>query len=291
MNYDQHSRAMEAWLPDGHYTLLVSTGGDKPMTGLVAFSVAGRVLQTRPIALAPSGKIAIRVHDQRTKPEPAEQTGAVDEAAGGLQRTERVDSEEGKPPPLIVSLIPDSMGGRNGGNFDVKTMSLVNVDPGRYFVQPNVPRGYVAAMSSGGVDLLRDALRVNASGSAEPIDVTLRDDAGSVTGKITAGDAPLPQVSTVFFMPAEASGQVLVCVAGYDGVFTAPEVVPGSYRVFAMAGAPRMLPYREEEGMRPFAGKGVALQVAPNQAVETEVPLLDTVGEDNEGEARDVTVE
>jgi hypothetical protein len=67
------------------------------------------------------------------------------------------------------------------------------------------------------------------------------------------------------------------------------DLVPGSYRAFAVSGVEGRLPFREADAMQPLQGKGIAVTVAPNQTVELDVPLLDVpLPEETGMEERDV---
>jgi hypothetical protein len=273
LEYAPKDNAVEGWLPDGHYVVAAAAGGPQPLSAVVAINVAGGPVVSKPVTLAPVGKIMVRVHNEMTRPAPAEPA----------QGAEAPDGTAGDGPPIAergnqrgltsIFLIPEANDGiQTGSNGD--DLTLQGVDPGRYTVRTALNRGYVAAMSSGGVDLLQQPLVVNDHGSAAPIDVTLRDDTASVKGTILPGGAPLPEFTSLFFLPADMSGQMHQGFARADGKFSVDDLAPGRYRVLAFPGRVRALPYREADAMQPLEGKGVDLQAGPNQALEIDVPLL-----------------
>ncbi len=72
--------------------------------------------------------------------------------------------------------------------------------------------GYVAAVSSGGVDLLHNPLVVPPGGTSSPIEITLRDDGGTVEGAIENWRAETQRRKTSI----RAKGRLRVLGAG-DG--------------------------------------------------------------------------
>jgi hypothetical protein len=277
LQYVSRERAVEGWLPDGAYLVAVSSRAEQATSAVVHLTVAGGSVRTKPVALGPEGRIEVRVHDERTKPEPSAETSGGDDRDEAKRRLPQQ--------PLVAVVLEDDGAGTNG--YD---MNLRGVDPGRHPVMAQGRSGdYVAAMSSGGVDLLRNPLVVSDSGSADPIDVTLRDDTASVVGAVTGGTATLARNYTIFFVPTDARGQYSQSVSETDGTFSVKDLVPGSYRAFAVSGVEGRLPFREADAMQPLQGKGIAVTVAPNQTVELDVPLLDVpLPEETGMEERDV---
>ena len=87
---------------------------------------------------------------------------------------------------------------------------IQNVSLGRYRVHVTAQMGYVAAVSSGGLDLLHNPLVVPPGGTSSPIEITLRDDGATVDGTIenwqteTQGRNTLfrrQQVACVYLVP------------------------------------------------------------------------------------------
>jgi hypothetical protein len=162
-------------------------------------------------------------------------------------------------------------------------LMLQNAQPGRYFVYAQSFRGYVASITSDGVDLMQQPLVVNAGGTAPPIDITLRDDSATITGTVTSSSGPLPRQSFILLLPTDATAQFTQSFAGPDGKFTVPNLAPGSYRAFAFRSnrMRQQIPYRDAEAMRQYDGKGVTITASPDQQVQLDVPLLDEAEVEN----------
>jgi hypothetical protein len=265
LQYVARDKAIEGWLPDGTYGLMISSFGEQSTSAMVNVNVADAPVRTKPVALGPGGRIEVRVHDERTKPEPPQPEPSADPEA--IRESQR----ERSMPPVQMFLTQE-----NGSAPLLMSSSeeITGVGPGRYFVTTMASRGYVAAMSSGASDLLRNVLVVGPGGGAAPIEITLRDDTASAAGTLTGGSGALPQKSTVFFFPTDTRGLFKEGEVARDGTYSMKDLAPGSYRVFALAGVRWMLPYRDADAMQPVQSQGVAVTVAPNQAVELDVPLI-----------------
>jgi protocatechuate 3,4-dioxygenase beta subunit len=104
----------------------------------------------------------------------------------------------------------------------------------------NVPDGwYVSSASFGGDNVLENGLRLSDGIGARTLDITVKPGAGQVDGIVIKGDDPVPG-ATVKLLPEHASPyrQDLSRTAPTDqrGRFIIKNVVPGSYRLLAVAG-------------------------------------------------------
>ncbi len=176
-----------------------------------------------------------------------------------------------------------SFGGSSVRHGDENEPALENVQPGTYFVRPNVPRGYISSMTAGGVDLLRHPLTVGDGGAADPIDVTLRDDSATLTGTVDMPANPSSSYALLLLVPTDGSGQAVQGYAQSDGKFTVLNVPPGSYRLFAFGGARmQQVPYRDAQAMHAYDGKGTAITVSAGQSTTAKVSLTDVADVDKE---------
>lgn len=258
ISYNQQDRAVEGVLPDGSYTLAISSFGQPQSFARVPIHVAGAPVHAGPVALAPAGIIAVRVR--------AEFTGQTKMRPG-----------------VQVSLRPEdafgsfAAGGSRPGHED--EFSLENVQPGEYFVTVHTSYGYVAAASSGETDLLEHRLSVSASGTAAPIEVVLRDDGGRLDGHVVASDGSLPPFSVVVLVPGEGTGSMVQGYAGPDGRFTVQNIAPGSYRLLAVNGSPGNLPFRDPDAMQPYTANAPKITVEAGESLSMDAPLIDATGD------------
>ena len=274
LSYNAKRHAVEGSLPAGSYTLLLNRPGDQAVMAVVPVNVEGAVVRSKPVTLGPAASVAVQVRTDFTRAaaEPA-QDGAPPPAELGV-----VGREREKEPLVNLTLQPEGLFTRGyetpGGYGDTAGFVVKNVPPGRFTVRANPHRGYVASLTSGGVDLTRDPLVVEAGATVGPIEVILRDDSSTVNGTVTA-DAEAVAVGFVFLLPTDANGQVEQTFFGPGGKFSIENVVPGSYRVIALSAAARMIPYRDAAAMHKYDGKGTTIKVGPGQTIDVEVPTLE----------------
>ncbi len=257
LSFSARDGAVRGTLPNGTYTLLLSSNAPQPSFASVPLHVQGAPVQTSAVAFAPSPHIAVRVH--------AELTGS------------------GRDYPLSVSLLlrpAREMGVFANGNLPPNAgdeFFVENARPGSYFVQVQAGGAYVAALRCGGADLLHDTLTVPAGGLAEPIDVTVRDDGAQITGKVTIGTGTLPPHSFVLLVPTDRNGVFSQSFAGPDGTFRLGNLAPGNYRAFALRKNRMQVPYREPEAMHAYDGKGTSFTATAGGKVQVDVPLLEVI--------------
>jgi hypothetical protein len=142
--------------------------------------------------------------------------------------------------------------------------------------------GYVAAVSSGGLDLLHNPLVVAPGGTSSPIEITLRDDGATVEGTIenwrseTQGrDTLLPgqQLACIYLVPmTETMAPPLIGWTG-DGHFSLQQVPPGSYRALAFNRQPGELEFTNEEAMKKYEAKSQVIQLEAGQKHELRLQL------------------
>jgi hypothetical protein len=164
------------------------------------------------------------------------------------------------------------------------------VSDGRYWVQVSPHRGYVASLTSGGVDLLREMLVVAPGSTSAPIYVTLRDDGAKLSGTI-AGTNPAKNQSNAtggqsYFAVVciQMDGDVARSVfqsSSSNGKFSFGNLAPGRFLVIAKRIAVQQgilqlqgLEYRNEKVMRQLISKGTAVTLEARQSAEIQVPLL-----------------
>ncbi len=254
LGYNGREHAVEGSLPTGAYTLLVTQYGPQPASALVPFTVADRPLHTGPIALTPSASIPVRLHAQISR-------GAT------------------SFPIVELNLVPLEPGfgdydhGQNMPGFH-DTFTLENVQPGRYRLEARVNQGYISAITGAGVDLLHQPLVIGPESSVGPLDLTLRDDTGTVQVTVSTADAPAPERCFLLLIPASPVATYSTHFIGPERKATLTNIPPGSYRAFAVPRVPQDIPYLDPEAMQRFAGKGVAFSLGSGETQSLTVHLL-----------------
>ncbi len=270
LGYNSRNHNVEGSLPDGEYTVLLSQYGDHPGFAVLPIHIADAPFQGSTVALAPGRPIPVRVEQQFTKASSSSDTIQLGVVNGGKL----------EPPPLAqiyLSPLDPGAGGANSKTGADGKVELESVPPGEYTVHANGTRGYVASLTSGGVDLLHHTLVVSLGGRVEPIDVVLRDDTGTVAGTIKLADDahPLSQVTFLELLPQGAAGIFTQGFAAQDGKFQVENVAPGNYRILAFRGSMRAIAYRDPKSLEAWNGKGVTVTVTAGGQAQVDVPLLD----------------
>jgi hypothetical protein len=161
---------------------------------------------------------------------------------------------------------------------------IPNVSPGRYRVRVEPGVGFAASAQSGGTDLLRQPFVVGIGGASSPIEVTLRDDGGEVTGTVedpakadrrSGQGYDFSAQYYVYFVPvAESAGQFRQTIGGPDGSFRQAQLPPGAYRVLAFDRAQEDLGYASEEALRKFDSRAQVIHVNAGQKTQLRLKLI-----------------
>jgi hypothetical protein len=135
----------------------------------------------------------------------------------------------------------------------------------------------VAAVTTGGVDLLHEPLVV-AAGSSTPIEITMRDDTAEIDGTvagITAGAMTTSTPAYVYCIPLpDSSGQFQFLFVSPEGKFNSLTMAPGTYRVMALKNQQPNLPYRDAEAMRAYETKGQIVHLSPGQKTTLQLQII-----------------
>jgi len=116
---------------------------------------------------------------------------------------------------------------------------IPNLPPGTYRVQITTDGGWwVKSAQRGGVDLLSNDLTVVEGEQPAPIEVVIRDGAGTVSGRVTpAGD---PGHAIVLLVQAHGARNLIRSTIATAGNFTIAGVAPGDYAIVALNNGDRV---------------------------------------------------
>lgn len=273
LRWNAREARMEGTLPAGEYTVSLSALGNAHAAASVPLHVANAPVSMAAIALSPTPDIAVHVRDERSSP---------------ATERERRFAPEARASDAGFSLFfrPENENGMTGGvaNRD-GALVVENLAPGRYAVQASAWRGYVASVTSGRTDLLREPFTLGAGGT-DPVEVTLRDDSGTVTGTIGSGTyAPAPTGApdgVVVLLPTDGAQRLLQThLPAGATIFTLSNVPPGSYRalIVPLQQWRRGIAYRDAEAMRAYDATGVSVTVAAGQTTSVTLPALSTLSD------------
>lgn len=266
VRYDPRTQVAHLSVPNGSWSLLGHSYSRIPLWGQADFQVAGAPASLA-ISLTPVPHIPVNVTRDFTA------TGAQASVYGG-------------PGVNLFLAHADSFSQGGGGGYlspvpgsDNSAWQFTVNQPGRYWVQGSAfPPAYIASITSGGVDLSGTALTVLPGSSPQPIEVTLRNDSGTIGGQLSgqagspaSGEAPqvwvyaIPLFSTVDVL-RETSVQA-------DGAFTLSNLPPGPYRVVA-CDQPQQIDFHSPDALAAWAGRGQAVTLDPGGSAHVSLDVL-----------------
>jgi hypothetical protein len=185
--------------------------------------------------------------------------------------------QTGKPALGLLSVIFHDVGAdqedvRHG--LDVAkdgSLQLKDLSPGRYLLEFKPILGYVYSARCGGTDLLREPLTI--SDSMPPIEVTLRDNTGSLTVDL---DSAEPHSRATLLVVSDAPGISPTFVPLPDRAeITLPNMAPGQYSVFAFD-AIDQIEYRNPDVVDQYAARASHVTVAPGNNAKASVEVIHT---------------
>ncbi len=286
LGYNAGEGLIQGSLPDGTYTVQVTTYRPNAMAGMSNISVRGAALSGPAITLVPNSSITVSVKEEFQHTDTLPQ---VNTTIGGI----RPVSESGRRPNYLqVALLPAEEFGLAPGAWlrpptgpEDESLVIENVQPGRYRVHVNTSIGFASSITSGGTDLRRQPLVVGPGGAMPPIEITVRDDGAQVEGTIEgttstevprAGfNSPGQPLGHVYFLPmADSSGQFSEAWVSPDGKFQLQQLPPGAYRVLAFDRQQPDLEYASDEVMGQYDSKTKVIRVVPGQKEHLRLPLI-----------------
>lgn len=136
-------------------------------------------------------------------------------------------------PGLRIELESASHMARMKRWWNVQAGAIENVAPGAYMLRVQMAAPWwVKSAQCAGVNVLVDDFTVTDAGSSPPIEITLRDDAGFVTGTVS-GAGQWPEVM-VLLVPAQGNKNNIDQTIATMGAFSFQGVAPGDYAIVAL---------------------------------------------------------
>ena len=272
--FDRRDGTVHAVVPNGTWTLEARVYGQSMEWGSTTFQVSGAPASVA-INLQPIPHIPIVVRRDLSS----------------SSTTQPGDSGPGMNIELINA---DEMRAGAGGGMSRDDNSgspewHLNInEPGRYWIQAQAfPPTYISSVTSGGVDLGSNPLAVVPGSTPAAVEVTLRDDGGTISGAIksqTPGGnlnpvGQMPRV-WVYAIPLFSTATALRNVMpNSDGHFSFYAMAPGSYRLVA-CDAPQEIDFHSAEGLAAWAGKGETVSVDAGGTASAELDVLHIASEE-----------
>jgi hypothetical protein len=171
-------------------------------------------------------------------------------------------------------------GGMNQVKGNNSQWQITVNQPGRYWIEAQAfPPAYIASISAGGVDLGSNPLTVMAGSTPPTVEVTLRNDSGTITGEINSQAASgaavgeRPQVWIYAIPLFSTAEQIRSVMPNPDGHFSCYGIAPGSYRVVACDSA-QEIDFHTPEGLAAWSGKGQTISVEASSSVSVQLDVL-----------------
>jgi hypothetical protein len=290
--YDAATDTIQASLPDGTYTLLVSRevrfrrygfGGDVavvqdtpagPVIGSVDFTVAGHAVTNLRIPLTARPTHTVHVREIRTGAAVAAQPAATQN--NGIQSTVNVSLTQ-------MGDLPGD-GGTETGSQEAgpDTLELTASNPGSWWVHTRTlqPGVCVDSFTAAGANLAHEPLVLSLAGTSAPMELALRDDCAKLTVVLPAlYAAPVAgeeAAYTVYVVPdfeSTADVDAIKLRPGTASSVTVDGLTPGSYHVYTFE-QPITLEYRNRNVLAALPNQGQQVTLAPGAAANLvlEVP-------------------
>ena len=148
-----------------------------------------------------------------------------------------------------------------------------DVVPGKYAMEvtSSGAKFYIQSARSGGVDLLSEPLVVPQEGDVQPIEMVLRDDGATISGKIHGPKAPS---ITVVVVPEKHSIQAprIAMVGSEQNQFSIMGMPPGDYRVYAFD-SQAQIEYANPAALAPYTSEGFHVSLSPRGQSDVDVEL------------------
>jgi hypothetical protein len=279
--YDQNAHTIQAALPDGTYSIVVTSapamqrlevgagGRSIPMgvndgiqVGEADFAVAGHAITNLRVPLTPAAPSPVQVsviHGATST------TGGNEQVAVMLSPA---DAWEGS------AVVGQYATGTTDGPLQSSYMA-----PGAYWAHTFVSgRGLCeSSFTAGGASLGREPLTIGLSGATAPMELAVRDDCAklalSLPDSLMEMGAGEEKYYTVFVVPdfdftLDISPIVLRPSSG--GSFTLDNLTPGNYHVYTFAGNAN-LEYRNPAVLAALANQGQTVTLSPGVATNLVV--------------------
>jgi Carboxypeptidase regulatory-like domain len=283
LGYRRITQRIEGLLPNGNYLLEAMGFGENSVSGMLNIKVAGGPVEGPSMALTPNGLIILNVKEEFSD------TGEI---SGSWSNGKQTFSYQGPRAYLQASVMSaDDFGPRRGGSIAPPTkpnddfLTIRDLVPGRYWLELSSGRGYVAAATMAGVDLLHQPLVVGAGTNAQ-VDITVRDDTAEVEGTVegvggvaaagaTAHMGNRSAPAYVYCVPLpDSAGQLAQAGVSEDGKFASQRMAPGTYRMMAFKHPLPNLPYRDAEAMHAYETKGQVVHLSAGQKASVRLQVV-----------------
>jgi Carboxypeptidase regulatory-like domain len=269
VHFEIRSETAHANVPNGSWTLTARGFGATMRFGRTDFQVAGAPVPLA-VTVAPMPPIPVTLHRDFT----SSSDGSPFSNQWGWSNLALLPADDFADNGVIRSF--HSEDGNDGSHYEIDISQ-----PGKFWANTTNPGSvYVASVTSGGSDLATTPLTVTPGSPPAPIEITLRNDPGTIAGKVDSatpgaagGPGEEPQIWVYAIPLFPTTGHLPETVLRNNNPFTIANLAPGSYRVIA-CDAPQEIDYHSQEGLAAWSGKGQVVTVDPNGTANVELTVI-----------------
>jgi hypothetical protein len=204
-------------------------------------------------------------------PAPSIQVAVRTELGGGVIEQADTSASHGVP-GMSLQLVSNTRSLNPSDSWwRPQSGEIPNVEPGVYKVEVGtMGEWWAKSVQCGNIDLLSDDLTVTAGVQPPPIEVTLRDDAATVSGVIVLAEQEEP--ATVLLVQPHGPRNVVKATTATQGKFQFQGVAPGDYAVLAFDGIDK-LEYGNPEVLNPYLSKAAHISLQPHGTASVNLTL------------------
>ncbi len=291
--YDQSTRTVQAFLPDGTYSMLATTvGAPQPMivSGSRVLTISGGRSEEDP---APSSMIGQAEFSVAGRPLTTLQIPLVAQRANLVQisllhsQTSSQSAGAVKPGPIVIMVsqaggwITDGMVSSFAEGYATGPIeTTATMSPGAYWVHTAIPQKGLceSSFTAGGASLAHEPLLLSLGGASAPLTLTLRDDCATLNLSLPpnvatpdTGEEPFYMVYVIPDFDSTADVTPITLRPSSGGTLTLTGLTPGPYHVYTLA-APAELEYRNPDALAALPSQAVSLTSVAATNLVVEVP-------------------
>ena len=269
MRFDVTGQQFSAWVPTGSYVIRAQSQ-DENGTALIA-ELPITVSSDRTglvLALEPMPSIPVIVHMESSPTQSSEQK------QGRVRFSFFSGARNAVPASVMLEANGDSLNPRSYSAYQEQgsnsQFSFRNIEPGKYnlVVRPYGP-WYVQSATSGGANLLNQAL--NVGGGGQTIDIVLRNDSAILNVRLPAEGKR--NIGTVLVIRDDAPSDVKAMSVDGEGPFSLPGLAPGGYNVLAFDQIDQ-LEYSNPEVLGQYLSRATHVNLQADQTLDVSVERI-----------------
>jgi len=267
VRYDSRTGRFQAYpVPLGSYRLRFD-GQDadgQPLFADVPINVSGDIPELR-VPVERAVNIPVEINTEFTKQNPGSSWNSVQ----GL-----VSNSSYGQVHLMSRVPPYQQFYANRERAD-SSMVIRGVKPGVYDVEVDQNgSSYVASITYGGINLLRDPLVISEGAEPKSLQVLMRDDGASVTGNVQMGDNT-PPIGVLLVSEGDAASPPRQVWVNPSGEFRAQGIAPGDYEILAFDRLDG-IEFRNREVLNAYLSQAAHVTLSANQQAKVTVDLIRT---------------